>query len=215
MDREALIINDTWNVSGLRATGSYNFEAREVFVPKSHTHDSSTPEQLQPGAIYRLPVVSMFSWTVACVPLGIARGAIKTFAELAAANKRQGTTAMLRDRETVQKVVGQAEAMHRAARAFLIDAMEELIGVAEVGGEPSLHARAVFRVACTNAVESAARIVNLLAKEAGAVSIFESCPLERALRDVHAASHHIAMTPNNYVVLGRIGLGLEPEAARI
>jgi indole-3-acetate monooxygenase len=215
MDREKLVIHDTWNVSGLRATGSYNFEATEVFVPKSHIHDSSTPEQLQPGALYRLPVVSMFAWTVACVPLGIARGAIKTFAELAAAKRRQGTTTMLRDRETVQKVVGRAEAMHGAARAFLVEVMTELMNVAEVGDEPSLHARAVFRAACTNAAETAARIVHLLAKEAGAVSIFESCLLERALRDVHAASHHVAMTPNNYVVLGRIGLGLEPEAARI
>jgi alkylation response protein AidB-like acyl-CoA dehydrogenase len=215
MDREAVVVHDTWNVSGLRATGSYNFEAREVFVPKSNTHHSSTPEQFQPGAIYRLPVGSMFAWTVACVPLGIARGAISTFAKLAAAKKRQATTAMLRDRETVQKIVGQAEAMHGAARAFLIDTMMELIDVVEVGSEPTLRARAVFRAACTNAGESAVRIVQLLAAEAGAVSIFESCPLERAVRDVHAASHHIAMTPNNYVLLGRIGLGLEPEAARI
>src|ERR1700757_2411769 len=47
--------------------------------------------------------------------------------------------------------------------------------------------------------------------EAGADSIFESCPLERVARDAHAASHHIAMTPNNYVLLGRIGLGLDPK----
>jgi indole-3-acetate monooxygenase len=157
----------------------------------------------------------MFAWTVACVPLGIARGAIGAFTELAAAKKRQGTTAMLRDRETVQKVVGQAEAMHGAARAFLIDAMTELMNVAEVGSEPSLRARAMFRAACTNAGETAVRVVQLLAAEAGAVSIFESCPLERAVRDVHAASHHVAMTPNNYVLLGRIGLGLEPETTRI
>jgi hypothetical protein len=42
-----------------------------------------------------------------------------------------------------------------------------------------------------------------------------SCPLERALRDIQAASHPVAITPSNCAAPGRIGLGLEPEPARI
>jgi indole-3-acetate monooxygenase len=72
----------------------------------------------------------------------------------------------------------------------------------------------MFRAACTHAAESAARIVDTLATETGAASIFETSPLERAVRDVHAAAKHIAMSPNNYIVVGRLAFGLDPGAAR-
>src|SRR5262249_15697198 len=157
-----------------RGTGSCHFEAREAFVPGDRTHDSTNPKPYQSGLIYRLPVLSMFAWTVAAVPLGIARGAIDAFIDLAATRRRQRTPVMLRDRETVQAALGRAEAMHAAARAFLIDAMMELVEATEDGDEPSLQASAMFRAACTNAAETAARIVHLLNRETGAASIFES-----------------------------------------
>jgi indole-3-acetate monooxygenase len=81
--------------------------------------------------------------------------------------------------------------------------------------QPRERRCALFRSACANAAETAMRIVHLLAREAGAVSIFESCPLERAVRDINAASHHIAMSQNNYAVLGRLALGLDPGVARV
>jgi hypothetical protein len=64
------------------------------------------------------------------------------------------------------------------------------------------------------AAESAISIVDTLAAETGAASIFETSPLERAVRDVHAAVKHIAMSPNNYIVPGRLALGLDAGTAR-
>jgi indole-3-acetate monooxygenase len=49
---------------------------------------------------------------------------------------------------------------------------------------------------------------------AGASAIFETCALERCFRDVHAAVRHVAMSANNYVVAGRLCLGLEPETQK-
>ena len=54
----------------------------------------------------------------------------------------------------------------------------------------------------------------MLAAMAGAISIFESCSLERRVRDVHAAVKHVAMSPGSYAIAGRIRLGLEPVTAR-
>ena len=215
MDRGSVMINDNWNVSGLRGTGSYQFAARKTFVPSSWAHDSVAPRPCQAGLVYRLPVVSMFAWTVSTVPLGIARGAIDSFTELAASRRRQRTNIFLRDREIVQAAVGRAEAMYRSARAFLIDAMSELMDETDELGEATIRTRAMFRAACANTAEAASRIAHLLVREAGAVSIFESCLLERAVRDINAASQHVAMSQNNYAVLGRIGLGLDPGVARV
>jgi hypothetical protein len=51
--------------------------------------------------------------------------------------------------------------------------------------------------------------VRILTTEAGAGSIFESNALERALRDLNAAVKHVAMSPQSYVVAGRLQLGLD------
>lgn len=214
VDRRDVVIHDTWKVSGLRATGSCDFELRDIFVPEKHTHVFIGHTPTQAGAVYRLPALSVFAWTVAVVPLGIARGAMDGFAGLASRKTRMGTNAPLRDREAVQSTVGRMEVLHRAARAFLTQAMTELMAATTEEGPRLVQARAMFRAACTHAAESAVRIVDTLAAEAGAASIFETSPLERAVRDVHASVKHIAMSPNNYIVAGRLALGLDPGTAR-
>src|SRR5262249_20311580 len=208
-------VHDTWQVSGLRGTGSCDFEAHDVFIPADHAHLFIGHAPTQRGLLSRLPSLSMFAWSVSIVPLGIARGAIGTFVELASRKTRAGTTALLRDGEIGQATVGRAKALYRAARAFQIDAMTGLMTAADVGDSDNLQSeRAMLRVACAHAAESAVRIVNMLAADAGAVAIFETCALERSIRDVHAAVKHVAMSPKNYVVAGRMALGLDPGTTR-
>jgi hypothetical protein len=77
-----------------------------------------------------------------------------------------------------------------------------------------MQARAGLRAASTHAAESAIRIAEILSTESGASSIIESLPLERFVRDIHAAGKHIAMGSNNHTVLGQLGLGLEPSTKR-
>lgn len=211
--RKDVMILDNWHVSGLRGTGSCDFELHDVFVPAAHVHPFLDVVPTDPGVVYRMPAVSVFAWTISAVPLGIARGAIAAFGELAS-RKSLGGTGFLRDREPVQAAVGRGDAMLRAARAFLVDAMTELMAATDAGGERLLEARATFRAAGTYAAESAMAIVDVLAASAGAVSIFETCPLERAVRDVRAAARHVAISSSNYIVRGRVTLGLDPGVAR-
>lgn len=207
-------ILDNWHVSGLRGTGSCDFEARDVFVPADHVHPFLGLQPTQPGLLYRMPPSSVFAWSICGVPLGIASGAITSFAELACRKGGLGTRTLLCNRETVQATVGRARAMLRAARAFLIDAMTELMACTDSGGERLVAARADIRIANAHAAETAMSITDMLAASAGAAAIFETCALERAVRDVRAAAKHIAMSPNNYITAGRLALGLDPGAAR-
>lgn len=205
---------DNWFVSGLRGTGSCDFEARDVFVPATHAHRFVDPPPTQSNVLYRLPVASIYPLTVSVVPLGIARAAISRFLALAATTSRRGAPALLRDREIVQAEVGRVEAIHHAARAFLAEAITELMTATDIGGERLIRARALFRAACAHAAESAVRVVDMLSAVSGTISIFESAPLERCARDVHAAVKHVAMSPNNYVIAGRICMGLDAGVAR-
>jgi alkylation response protein AidB-like acyl-CoA dehydrogenase len=211
--REDVTIVDNWHVLGLRGTGSCDFELRDVFVPAAHVHPFLDLAPSDPGLVYRMPAGSIFPWSISAVPLGIARGAIDAFVEQAS-RKSAGASVSLRDREAVQTVVGRAEAMHRAACAGLVEAMTELAAAMEIGGERLVTARAMFRVAPAYATETAISIIDMLAVSAGSASIFETCPIERAVRDVRAAARHVALAPGNYLVAGRVGLGLDPGTAR-
>jgi Acyl-CoA dehydrogenases len=206
--RTDVAIHDNWHVSGLRGTYSCDFEASDVFVPFVHAHPLIDLQPTQPGIVYRLPGLSVFPSTVATAPLGMARGAMDAFVAIAGKKARAGTT--MRDRETVQMAMGRTEAIHRAGRAFLIDAMTELMTALDEDAERLVQARITFRLACAHAGESAVRIADLLATEAGTASILETGTLERSIRDIHAATKHIAMNSIGYTMAGRLRLGLDP-----
>ena len=207
-------IVDNWRVSGLRASGSCDYTLSNVFVPVEHTHDMLNPPATQPGLPYRWPAISAFATTVSVVPLGIARAALDSFTGGLAARTRAGTSVALRDRELIQSEVGRAEVLHAAARALLLSAMNDLTQALDEGGERLVRGRAMYRAACTHAAESSIRVAEMVSAAAGAASIWEEHLLERQVRDIHAAAKHIAMSPNNYVVSGRICLGLEPGTTR-
>jgi alkylation response protein AidB-like acyl-CoA dehydrogenase len=206
---------DNWHVSGLRGTGSCDFLVKDVFVPAAHCCAFPDIVPTQPGPVYGLPALSAFSWTVATVPLGIARGALDNFAALAARRSRSGNPLTLRDQETVQALFGRSETDLAAARALLRAAMAELIVAGPAGGVRLLRARAMFRMSCANAAETANGIVERLAAAAGSAALMQTGSLERCLRDVHAASRHIAMSQQGYVTGGRIALGLDAGPGRL
>ena len=210
---EEVTVHDTWHVSGLRGTGSSDFEVSDVFVPAGHTHDLIAPRPTQPGIIYRIPGLSIFPWSITGASLGIASGVMAAFTKQATQGKgRFGVR--LQDREMVHSAVGRADATLGAARAFLAQAMTELVAALDADTDRQVRARARLRTACAYAAESSTSVVQMLTTEAGASAIFESSHLERAGRDINAAVKHIAMSPQSYIVAGRLTLGLDPGTMR-
>jgi alkylation response protein AidB-like acyl-CoA dehydrogenase len=125
-----------------------------------------------------------------------------------------GSAVKLRDKPTVQADVGRAEALLGSARAFLFESVERLWDEVAAGKMPSLRQRAVVRVAAAHAAASSAQAVDLLHNAAGGTALFESNPLERCFRDVHATTRHIGTSSNNFELGGRVLLGLDPGTPR-
>jgi alkylation response protein AidB-like acyl-CoA dehydrogenase len=205
--RRDVQLDDNWDVSGLCATGSVHFELSGVFVPDRYVHPFQ-PEPTQPGTLFRLPTGSIFSWTVATVPLGMAAGAIDDFVTKARSAKRYGDDVPFAERELIQSQLGQVEARTAASRAYLRDTMTTLLERTEAGADLEAS-RVEFKLACTFASQSALWAINLVTEMAGTVSIMRSSPLERRERDARAAAKHIAMTPDEYIRGGRLRLGLD------
>jgi alkylation response protein AidB-like acyl-CoA dehydrogenase len=99
----------------------------------------------------------------------------------------------------------------RSARLFLFDSLNRLWGMVSTTGDAPMEERAHVRLAASHAVASAVQAVDLLYIGAGGSSLYTSCPLERAFRDVHAITQHIGVHPRVMETTGRVLLGLEPD----
>src|SRR5262245_21794003 len=202
-------IIDTWNVSGLRGTGSHDIEVEDLFVPEEHTFSAMDRRARVTGPMNRIHGFDLAGCGFCCVGLGVARAAIDAFVELATVKIPRSSSDLLRERGTVQAQVGEAEALLRSGRAFLF----EVIGARWEGvlpGHPiSEQQRSELRLAMPHAAQSAARATHLVCVAAGTTSIFAHSPLERYARDAEVVTRHNQLQIVNYEAVGRSVLGLE------
>jgi indole-3-acetate monooxygenase len=203
-------IIDTWTVGGLRGTGSHDVAVHNVFVPSAFSSGFFDPHVL-PEWRYRIPAFCRVVPGLAAMALGIARTAIETLKEIAGAKTPIRTTQMLRDTPDAQARVSQAEALVRSARLFLFDSVSQLWTKLLASGEVTMEARALTRLAASHAVSSAVQAVDLMYVAGGASSIYVSSPLERAFRDVHIMTQHIAVQPRVTYSTGRVLFGLDSD----
>jgi alkylation response protein AidB-like acyl-CoA dehydrogenase len=208
---EAQVI-DNWEVGGLRGTGSHDYQVADLFVPE--THASAGRTSLRPGPLYALPLYTQAPVPIAAVPLGIARAALDVVRELGTSRTPRLGSVLLRERPVVQSAIGRAEAMLRAARAFLFEACEEAWSTVAGGSELSLEQRAKVRLSCAQVADTAKSVVQIAYDIGGGTAVYESCPLQRCFRDMHAAVQHVQVQSGNFETGGRVLLGLEPGTWR-
>jgi indole-3-acetate monooxygenase len=207
-------VHDTWHTGGLRGTGSHDFTIAGAFVPDDHSVDGYAAKATFPGPLYASPFLTLFAAGVAAVPLGIARGAIDALVELAATKRSGVPPVLMRERANVQIAAGSAEALLRSAQAYLHETLTDVWQTMLDGREPTMHQRTQVRLASCHAATSAVQATDLMFRNGGATSFFESCPLERAHRDVHVAAQHIGLSPEFIEIGGRVLLGLAPGTPR-
>jgi alkylation response protein AidB-like acyl-CoA dehydrogenase len=203
---------DTWNVSGLRGTGSHDIEVEDLFVPEERTFSAAERRARVTGPINRLHGFDLAGCGFCCVGLGVARAAIDAFVELAQVKIPRNSSDLLRERVLVQAQVGEAEALLRSGRALLFDVVEEMWETVLASRPITERQRADLRLAMTHAAQSAARATHLVCVAAGTTSIFASSPLERYSRDAEVVTRHNQLQAVNYEAVGRIVLGLESNS---
>jgi alkylation response protein AidB-like acyl-CoA dehydrogenase len=146
--------------------------------------------------------VTLFT-SVAANSLGIARGAIDAFIELAAGVSSTRSTDVLRDRPLVQTRLAEAEAILNAARAYVVGSVGALWEEVCAGASDPSLAIAQARLAIVHAMHEAVRSVDLVFHAAGTNAIYNRNPLERYFRDIHVAVQHNAAFPRNTNPLAR------------
>jgi alkylation response protein AidB-like acyl-CoA dehydrogenase len=199
---------DTWHVSGLRGSGSLDYEVRDTFVPEARAVGyliTKNPEQ----PLYQFPQFAFLALGIAAVALGAARGAIDDLVTLASTKVRAGGSVRLAERSYAQMDVAKAEATLRAARAFYYEALDAAWQKALRGEPIPLTERRDLRLATSHAMSAAVTTVDAMYTLAGGSSVYDTSDLQRRFRDVHVATQHIMVGPSTFETVGRLLLGVE------
>jgi alkylation response protein AidB-like acyl-CoA dehydrogenase len=214
LHRDQWEILDTWDVAGLRGSGSHDVVTEGGVVPARFAGvDLVTVPPLYENPVYRIPVPLRLAYNKAAVAIGVARGALDEFAVLANAKTPMLSSTPLRDRPVAQYRMGEGEANLRAARAFLFEAMGQVEDELWAGRDaPSAERTQIARLACTHAANASMQVVDSIHNAAGTSAIRMDSPLERKLRDAHGCATHRWVAHPLYAELGKIFLGHEAPA---
>lgn len=202
-------IVDTWNVSGLRGSGSHDVRIDNVTVESNRIVEPMGGLR-ERSAQLRLPLGNRLAFNKVAVGLGIARAAIDAFVDLATSKTPRFNSRSLRDRPTAQVAVAKAEARLRGARASVFEQVDKNWSLA-VAGEPLPERdRALLHVLCSDAALAVAEVVDIVASASGTTANQVGHPLERLARDARVIRQHATVAPQNMEDAGRVLLGLEP-----
>ncbi len=206
----AWTIEDTWHVAGLKGTGSCHISLKEVFVPEAMTFSFGGPSCL-PGPLYQSPL-HLLPLLHAAPALGIAEGAIADLVTLADTGKQQMfARTTMRDSPLFQAELGRVHAEVRAARA-LLEAQTSLHWARALGGELQNDAYATEGTQAAVWITAAcARAVDACYTLGGGSALYDTSPLQRRLRDIHAATQHRAVHTSHYAIAGAQRLGFPPR----
>jgi alkylation response protein AidB-like acyl-CoA dehydrogenase len=204
-------IIDTWDVLGLRGTGSHDIAVDDVFVADELSFSFMGAPSSDDDPYSALPIPTPLSLMLSSVLLGIARGAIADVVDLAKDKTPAMSTTTLAKRAHVQIDLAEIDAKLRAARAYVLDAADELWSAATQRRELTAPERAIARGAAIHAAGVGADVVNSAYALAGGTSLRSSHPLQRRLRDVHAATQHAIVGRSSLELIGRILLGIATD----
>ncbi|AMA59365.1 acyl-CoA dehydrogenase family protein [Bradyrhizobium sp. CCGE-LA001] len=210
---------DTWNVAGLRGTGSCDVEVRDAFVANHMTvavgdlAGGPTPgSKVNPNPLYALPVFSLFPYVLSGVALGNAQACLDDYAEVARHRISTYNRAKLSDFQSTQIKIAEASAKIDAARLIMRSACLDAMANARRGHIPDMATKTRYRRDGAFSVNLCTEAVSMLFAASGARGLFTTGVLQRQFRDAHAINSHLAFNfdaaGTNY---GRVALGLPSE----
>ncbi len=204
-------ITDTWQVMGLRGTGSDDYAVNDLFVPEAYSFTrESDADRRESGPLYKFSIFNMFGMAFCAVALGIARTVLNDFIAVAKGKKAHSSGKLLAENNLVQTQVGLAQARLGAARAYVLGGYAELYAHAEGGEKLSFAQRLAARGMTCFAIQQAREVVDFAYHAAGAGAIFDKNPFERRFRDLHTVTQQSQAHMENFEALGQSLMGIEP-----
>ena len=212
---EAQTVAGSWDVSGLRATGSFDWTVDDVFLPERRTMvHAGVPLDNQwshwPGISYALPAQAWVGPHHSAVITGIARAGIDALIDLAVEKTPRGRTARLCENPQVQDAVGRADAILNAGRAYRTSTITEVWNTIAAGEDTTLEQRARCRLAAVHAADCAREAMDLVYRQGGSTSYRRESRLAECWSDLQVVGQAVTIMPEWYPMGGRVFLKMDP-----
>jgi alkylation response protein AidB-like acyl-CoA dehydrogenase len=195
----AVRIVDSWDATGMRGTGSHDFEVHDALVPERHSFSVLTDAPRAPGALYRLPFSVLTELPVSAVGLGIARHALREFACAATGSAEVSTR------------FAQARAVLALAAAAVAELAEEAWRTVSQGAALDAAQLARITAVCCVSQQQLRGAIADLAGVAGMRAIDRRSGFSRAWRDLQTLGAHGSLAPQRLEAAGSVLLA---QAAR-
>ena len=214
----------SWNVIGMRGTGSKDINLKPTFVPE---HRWLSWKQLQAGEkhstcpndepIYDYPLNSVFAMSILAPTLGVASAVAEEFCAVVKRRVSGVTQQRQRDDKIAQIAVAQGEATMAILRQNLLDDSDYILEILGRGRVPTLEERAAVRMRIAVSSRVALDAGQKMFSAMGGSLLPSNSRAERLFRDFHAMSSHLLLQPDSIgEAYGRLLLGLElPPGARL
>lgn len=205
--REAQI-DDVWHVSGLKGTASNDIVVSDLFIPDEWTGTFAELPQVARHPLDQRPLLARFGSEFAAVAIGIAQAALDDITDIARNKVPATSRSKLASDPVAQYLVGQLATDLYMARTLLHQvARDDQASVPF--GPPDNTAMVIRRARLSRAASVAASVVEGAYSVSGTTGLFESCPLQRRLRDVRAVTQHYMLSARS--AFGPVGTALLSE----
>lgn len=198
---------DTWKTSGLKGTGSGDFEVHRLKVPLSRSVSLAEDTPVATGPLYAFPIFGLLAIGIASVASGNALEALEEFRTIARTKRLLGGRT-LAERSSTQSLFAEACVNVHSARALFLREIEGAWSSAEAGRAIPTDQKARLRLSATHLVRTAAEVCRRLQDAAGGGSVFLDDPLNRRSLDAQTMTAHIMTAPATFELTGRALLGL-------
>ncbi len=211
---------DTWQVAGMRGTGSNDMRVEDVFVPAHRAAsfvaalEGKTPGQALHGAMYQQPFIPFLMCEVVPVLVGALRGAAEAFT--IRTRDRQGTLTGVKaaNRQAAQMRLGRGLAAADAAETLLAAYLERYMRVR--GEQNHITDRAAMKLKAAFITDLCRNAINDLARGFGGDGFREQSPLQRYFRDINMLAVHAFLDIDTAAeTSGRLTLGLAADDAML
>jgi len=209
-------IVDTWDVMGLKGTGSQDIVVNDVFVPDYRVHKTSDAyggtspgNAVNTGHLYLYPFVQVFFRAVTNGCIGALQAMLNDFRAYGAARITTVGSSTANDPDA-QLACAEAASAIDEMKCILHRNFGEIDAAARKGELPTTEQRLLYRYQSSVVAERCLNIASKLFKGAGGSGLYGSLSFGRIYADLIAARQHVS---NQSQVSGRgyggVLMGLE------
>ncbi|WP_406448180.1 flavin-dependent monooxygenase [Streptomyces sp. NBC_00876] len=218
--RRDYAIEDMWDVVGLRGTASNDILVESAFVPAhrvlrnyEQAQLKGPGQQINPGPLYRLPFGAIFTSAVTAPVIGAVSGGYASYVSRMKERVRLSLGGGRFTEDPFAQVAIARAASDIDATVLQMDRnLRELSELAAAEQEIPMELRLRTRRDQVRGTERAVAAIDLLFKTAGGNALRRGNPVERAWRDAHAGSVHVANDVERALAMyGRGAFGLTVE----